>query len=180
MSRTLAVALFVAACVVYAWRLDAMPTYLSPDEAIISVDAHALATTGRDIRGTTMPLYFHIQMPGQQRSGWFTPVIFYLSAAFYQVLPFSEGSVRMPSVFIGLVNLVLIYALAKRRFNSAWIALATAGMLALSPAHFIFSRYALDYLYPVPFILSWLLCLQRALCELRVTYLFGSLRSIRL
>ena len=162
MTKAVAAVLFVAACVLYAWRLDAMPTYLSPDEAIISVDAHELAKTGRDVTGTSLPLYFHIQMPGQKRSGWFTPVIFYLSAAFYQVLPFSEWSVRMPSVFIGVINLLLVYVLAKRLFSSAWIALAAAGMLALSPAHFIFSRYALDYLYPVPFILLWLICLQRA------------------
>jgi hypothetical protein len=32
-------------------------------------------------------------------------------------------------------------------------------MLALSPAHFIHSRYGMDYLYPVPFVLAWLLCL---------------------
>ena len=161
-TRLVAAALLVAGCVLYAWRLDEMPTYLSPDEAIISVDAYELATTGRDIRGTFLPLYFHIQMPGEERFGWFTPVIFYLSAAFYQVLPFSEWSVRAPSVFIGVLNLVLIYFLAKRLFASAWIALAAAGLLALSPAHFIFSRYALDYLYPVPFVLAWLLCLQRA------------------
>lgn len=162
MTRWVAVALLVAAGVLYAWRLDAMPTYISPDEAIISVDAHELATTGRDMRGTFLPLYFHIQSPGEKRFGWFTPVIFYLSAAFYQVLPFNESSVRMPSVFMGLLNLVLIYVLAKRLFDSAWIALAAAAMLALSPAHFIFSRYALDYLYPVPFVLLWLVCLQRA------------------
>lgn len=172
MIRVVAAALFVAACTLYAWRLDVMPTYLSPDEAIISVDAHALATTGRDLRGTTLPLYFHIQMPGEKRFGWFTPVIFYLSAAFYQVLPFNESTVRLPSVFMGLVNLLLLYALARRLFSSAWIALAAAGVLALSPAHFIFSRYALDYLYPVPFILSWLLCLHRAVTDRSPRWLF--------
>lgn len=173
-TRLVAGVLFVAACVLYAWRLDAMPTYISPDEAIISVDAYELATTGRDLKGTSLPLYFHIQMPGETRFGWFTPVIFYLSAAFYQVLPFTEWSVRLPSVFIGLVNLLVIYLLAKRLFDSAWIAMAAAGVLALSPAHFIFSRYALDYLYPVPFILLWLLCLQRALAGRASRWLFLS------
>ncbi len=129
------------------------------------MDAYQLATTGRDVTGTSLPLYFHIQMPEEKRFGWFTPVIFYLSAAFYQVLPFSEWSVRMPSVFVGLVNVLLIYALANRLFASGWLALGAAGILALSPAHFIFSRYALDYLYPVPFILLWLLCLQRAVTD---------------
>src|ERR1043166_9659963 len=36
--------------------------------------------------------------------------------------------------------------------------MVSAAMLALTPAHFILSRYALDYLYPTPFVLAWLLC----------------------
>lgn len=158
-ARVVAGVLLVAAAAVYAWQLDRVPTYISPDEAIISVDAHTLATTGRDVTGTFLPLYFRVQMPGEKRSGWFTPAIFYLSAAFQQVLPFTEWSVRMPSVLVGMLNLVLIYFVGKALFDSAWLGLSAAALLALSPAHFIFSRYALDYLYPAPFLLAWLLCL---------------------
>ncbi len=174
MTKVIAGALLVAAALLYGFRLDQVPTYISPDEAIISTDAHLLATTGQDVTGTTLPLYFHIQMPGQKRSGWFTPVIFYLSAAFQKVLPFAEWSVRMPSVFVGLLNLVLIYTLARRVFDSAWMGMCAAGLLALSPAHFIFSRFALDYLYPVPFLLAWLLCLQRAMREQSTTWLLAA------
>jgi hypothetical protein len=37
-----------------------------------------------------------------------------------------------------------------------------AALLALSPAHFIFSRQALDYICPLPFVLAWLWCLMAA------------------
>ena len=37
------------------------------------------------------------------------------------------------------------------------MARGAALLLALTPAHFIHSRFALDYLYPVPFTLAWLL-----------------------
>ena len=141
--------LLIAAAIVYTWRLGEMPTYVSPDEAIIAVDAHSVATTGRDVHGTSMPLYFYIQVPKSERSGWFTPVIFYLSAAVQLVLPFSEWSIRIPSVIVGLTNLVLLFVLGRRLFGNTWIALMSAALLALSPAHYIFSRYALDYLYPV-------------------------------
>ncbi len=162
LTRILPWVLLAAAAVLYTWRLGDTPTYISPDEAIIAVDAHSLATTGKDIHGTTLPLYFLIQLPKSERTGWFTPVIFYLSAAVQLVLPFSEWSVRIPSVIVGMTNLVLVFLLGRALFGT-WIGLMTAALLAFSPAHYIFSRYALDYLYPVPFLLAWLLALWHAL-----------------
>lgn len=151
------------AAAVYGWKLGETPTYISPDEAIIAVDAHALATTGRDVHGTLLPLYFYIHQPKSERSGWFTPVIFYLSAAVQTVLPFSESTIRVPSVLIGLAGLILLLMLSRAALGSEWLALMTAALLALSPAYFIFSRYGLDYLYPVPFLVAWALALHRAL-----------------
>lgn len=162
-SRAVCGLLLVLMAALYVWRLGDTPTYLSPDEAIISVDAHALATTGRDVHGTLLPLYFYIHQPKSERSGWFTPVIFYLSAAVQMVLPFSEATIRVPSVLIGLAGLVLLFMLARVVFGSAWLALMTAAMLALSPAYYIFSRYGLDYLYPVPFLVAWAMALHRAI-----------------
>lgn len=152
-----------AVAVIYTWRLGETPTYLSPDEAIIAVDAHALATTGRDVHGTLLPLYFYIHQPKSERSGWFTPVIFYLSAAVQTVLPFSEWSIRIPSVLIGLAGVTLLFMLSRAVFGHTALALMTATLLALSPAYFIFSRYGLDYLYPVPFLVAWAMALHRAI-----------------
>src|SRR3982750_1494330 len=101
LTRLLPWALLLAAAVLYSWRLDQTPTYISPDEAIIAVDSHSLATSGHAVHGAALPLYFLIQMPKSERSGWFTPAIFYLSAAVQLVLPFSEWSVRIPSVMVG-------------------------------------------------------------------------------
>lgn len=149
--------------VVYGWRLGDTPTYLSPDEAIIAVDAHSLATTGRDVHGTLLPLYFYIHQPKSERSGWFTPVIFYLSAAVQTVLPFAEWSIRVPSVLIGLAGVALVFVLSRAALGNDWLAVMTAALLALSPAHYIFSRYGLDYLYPVPFLVAWAIALYRAI-----------------
>jgi 4-amino-4-deoxy-L-arabinose transferase-like glycosyltransferase len=162
-TRLLPWLLLIAAAVLYTWRLGDTPTYVSPDEAIIAVDAHSLATTGRDVHGALMPLYFFIQVPKSERTGWFTPVIFYLSAAVQLVLPFSEASIRIPSVMVGMINLALLFLLVREVSGNYWIALMSAALLALSPAHYIFSRYALDYLYPVPFLLAWLLALRSAM-----------------
>src|SRR5262245_1884375 len=158
--------------VLYAWRLGDAPIHLSPDEAIISVDAHTLATTGRDVHGTLLPLFFRIQLPGESRMGWFTPVIFYLSALVLKVLPLSEGVVRIPSMLVGVVNIVLMYFIGRRLFQTEALAIVAAALLALTPAHFILSRYALDYLYPLPFVLGWFLCLLTFLDTKRPAALF--------
>ena len=150
--------LLAAAAVLYARRLGDAPVYMSPDEVIIAVDAHSLATTGRDVHGVSLPLYFKIQMRGDERQGWFMPVIFYATAGVLKVLPLSEVSARLPSVIVGLTDIVLIFFIARRLFRSDWLGMAAAAMLTLTPAHFILSRYALDYLYPTPFLLAWLLC----------------------
>ena len=121
-----------------------------------------------------MPLYFKIQMRGEERSGWFMPVIFYSIAAVLKVLPLSETSARLPSVLIGVTDIILIFFIARRMFTRRWLPLVAAGMLALTPAHFILSRYALDYLYPLPFALGWLLCLLTFLESGRPRTLFAA------
>jgi 4-amino-4-deoxy-L-arabinose transferase-like glycosyltransferase len=152
-------ALIGAVLLVYPARLQDAPIYLSPDEATIAVDAHALATTGRDVYGRFFPLYFQTQVTGESRMGWFTPAIFYFSALFLKVLPFSEFSVRLPTACIGLIDVALTWLIGRRVFKDERLAFVAAALLALTPAHFILSRYALDYIYPVPFVLAWLLCL---------------------
>ena len=166
--------LLLAAAILYARRLGDAPVYLSPDEAIIAVDAHSLATTGRDVHGTRLPLFFKIQMRGEERMGWFMPVIFYAMAAVLKILPLSEVSARLPSVLVGLTNIVLIFFVARRMFKREALALVAAGMLMLTPAHFMLSRYALDYLYPVPFLLGWLLCMLSYLEHGRTRTLFAA------
>jgi hypothetical protein len=157
-----AAVLAVVTFLVYVPRLHDTPMFLSPDEVIIAVDAHALATTGRDVEGKFLPLYFNIQMRGEERRGWFTPVIFYLSALCQTLLPFSEGTVRLPSVLVGTLDVVLMFFLARALFHDEMLGLVAAALLAMTPSHFMLSRLGMDYPYVLPFILGWLVSLTRA------------------
>ena len=56
---------------------------------------------------------------------------------------------------------MLIYFVARQLLASELFGILAAVLLALTPAHYIHARYGMDYLYPVPFILGWLLCLVR-------------------
>ena len=147
----------VAAFAVGARRLDEAPVYLTPDEVIISLDAHALSGNGRDLRGRLLPLYF--QMSELSDLIWYQPIIMYSTALVLTALPLSESAVRLPAALIGVVDIILMYLLARAFFRSQGLGLFAAGLLALTPAHFIHSRFAMDYIYPVPFIIGWLLCL---------------------
>ena len=129
--------------------------YLSADEAVITNDAYAIATTGRTLDGVFMPLYFYVSIS----QSWFMPYIYYWTAIWLQLLPLAEWSIRVPTAIIGLAGLILLYRVARRLLDDRIFALVAAATLASAPTYFILSRYALDYIYPVPFVLAWLLCL---------------------
>jgi 4-amino-4-deoxy-L-arabinose transferase-like glycosyltransferase len=168
------VVLALATTTLYAWRLNDVPVHVSPDEAIISVDAYSLSRTGVDVHGRFLPLYFLVQLPGETRMGWFTPAIFYLSALVFRVLPFSESAIRVPTVIVAVADVVLTYFVGRRLFGRESSAIVAAVLLAATPAHLILGRYALDYLYPLPFVLGWLYCLLAFLDCDRPAWLVGA------
>jgi 4-amino-4-deoxy-L-arabinose transferase-like glycosyltransferase len=139
----------------YTWRLGYAPPHPEIDEVLIGLDAHAIATTGRDLRGERLPLYS--QTAGHS---WYQPMVIYITALALKVMPFSERAVRLPTACIGALNVALMFLLVRRMFDSTPLGVAAAVFLALTPAHFLHSRYAMDYMYPVTFVLGWLLCLQ--------------------
>ena len=157
--RLLAIALFAAAAIVYLASLDGTPYYLASDEAIIANDAYAIATTGRTLDGEFLPLYFYVSLS----SSWFMPYVYYWTALWLQVLPLAEWSIRVPTAILGLGGLILMYRVSRKVLGDRVLALIATAMLACAPTYFILSRYALDYIYPIPFILAWLLSLLIAL-----------------
>jgi len=145
------------AFLLYTAGAGGAPVYLDPDEVMFALQAHSIAATAHDLDGRFLPLYFHMSLLGQ--NVWFHPVIVYCMAPFLKVLPLTDWTVRLPSATVGAINVVLTYFIARRMFAGPRAALLAAALLALTPAHFIHSRLAMDYLYPVPFVLGWLLCL---------------------
>ena len=138
----------------YGQRLSSAPPDLEIDEVLIGLDAHAIATTGRDLRGERLPLYSQTA-----EHSWYQPLVIYVTALALQLMPLSERAVRLPTVGIGVLNVVLMFFAARRLFASDALGALAAVMLALTPAHFLHSRYAMDYMYPVTFVLAWCLCL---------------------
>lgn len=143
------------------YRLDQAPMHLSGDEAQFAVQARALAATGRDFNGRALPLFVNVIDPvAPERHGavWFQPMLFYLVAASFKVLPVDEWAVRAPMPVIAALDIVLLFLVARRVFPHLWQAALAAALLLMTPAHVVYSRLALDYLCTVPFALGWLLC----------------------
>jgi 4-amino-4-deoxy-L-arabinose transferase-like glycosyltransferase len=142
----------------YLPRLEDAPRYLVTDEVFSALTAHAVATTGRDPHGAFLPLYFQMDLPKGGRPMWFQPILVYAMATVLKVRPLSESAIRLPMAIAGVANVVLMYLVGRQLFGRELFAIGAAVMLALTPVHFMYSRYAMDFQAPLPFVLGWLLC----------------------
>jgi 4-amino-4-deoxy-L-arabinose transferase-like glycosyltransferase len=158
-SRTLVTALLIAIAVtgLYATRLGYSPIYLMHDESKFALQAQAISATGRDLTGHRLPVYFTEEEFPAGRD----PLIIYATAAALKVLPLSEAAVRLPTALLGVLDVVLMFFLARRLFGSDWMGTVGAMVMALTPGHFMRSRLILSPVFALPFILAWLVSLTR-------------------
>jgi 4-amino-4-deoxy-L-arabinose transferase-like glycosyltransferase len=120
-----------------------------------------------------MPLYFQSQMRYGSEM-WFQPFLMYAAAASVAVFGLTEGTIRLPMALAGIVDVVLVYFIARLLFNRESVAIAAAVLMALAPAHFIHGRVAMDFQAPLPFMLAWLLCLLSYLRRSHPALLVGA------
>ena len=147
-------ALLASTAFLYSSQLGRSPVYLNSDEAMFAVQAHAIATSGRDNHGRLLPVYFQMN-----ENVWYQPAVVYAMAPFLVFFEPTAPIVRLPTVLVGMLVLVLVYRLALAVGLRSDAALAAPAILALTPAFFMHSRLACDYLFPLPFVLTWTLCL---------------------
>lgn len=155
--RAFVIALLIAlsAAALYTTRLAQAPQYLARDEVGFARQAYAFATTGRDLDGVAFPLFFGEPAYHIGRD----PLLIYAAAALLRIFPLSDVIVRLPIALFGVLDVVLMFFVARRLFGSDGLGAIAAGLIALSPAHFMHSRLAVSLLLPLPFTLLWLLCL---------------------
>jgi hypothetical protein len=149
--------LVIAGGRVYGTRLGEVPAYVMHDEAQGALQAQSIAATGRDLTGRLLPLYFTEPEfpPGRD------PALVYFTALVLKVVPFNEAGVRTAAATIAILNVILTFLVAQRLFQSTGMGLVAAGLLLLTPIHFIRGRLLLSPLFTIPFILLWLWLLWR-------------------
>src|SRR5439155_14435952 len=123
----------------YLPRLQDAPIYLSRDELFSALAAHSVARTGRDPHGVFMPVFFQMDLLNRVGPMWFQPVLMYGITLAVKILPFSEATIRLPMAIAGVVDVVLVYFIARLLFERDLFAVIAAVLMALAPAHLIFS-----------------------------------------
>src|SRR5204862_7837778 len=104
---------------VYLRALDSVPVYIGCDEARFALQGHSIATTGRDVNGHRTPLFFHNTDPliaNNSSRMWWQPVLIYLIAGVLRITPLSEWSVRLPIASLAILDVWLMFAVARRLF----------------------------------------------------------------
>ena len=166
----------LAAAAVYATRLGYAPIYLTHDEVNFSLQAVSVAPTGRDLNGRLFPVYFSEPEFAAGRD----PMMIYVTALALTVLPLSDAAVRLPTALVGVMTIVLLLILWSKISPRAWMPLVAALCLSCSPGWFIHSRLALSVIYPLPFVVIWLLALRQYEVQPRPIWLFTGAASLGL
>src|SRR5262245_61213120 len=136
-SRAVCVAALIAGTAfLYTRQLGSVPPYLSIEETSHARHALRLAQTGRDAEGHLIPLFFRESGNGTLRE----PVWLYATAAWLTVTRFSEAVIRLTSAIAGVLNVVLMFLVAREVFGRVRPSLVAAAFLAVAPAHFEIGR----------------------------------------
>lgn len=130
---------------VRVYRLSSVPAGFFCDEAATGYNAWLILTTGRDEYGRLFPAFF--QSFGIWRGG----LPFYAAVPSVALFGLTEFASRFPSVIVGTATIPLIYLFTALLFTES-SGLAVALLLAISPWHIQFSRFAEANVY-LPFFL---------------------------
>jgi 4-amino-4-deoxy-L-arabinose transferase-like glycosyltransferase len=126
-------------------RLTETPAGLFADEAALAANAWALGASGRDLAGTTLPLYSRLR--SFEVSGITgivsQPVFQYASVPFVRLLGRTELAARLPAVAFGVLGIAGAALLGAALFGRR-VGITAAALLAVSPWHLHFSRVGFE------------------------------------
>ncbi|MDO8269625.1 MAG: glycosyltransferase family 39 protein, partial [Candidatus Levybacteria bacterium] len=118
--------------------LDSVPPHPSLDEVSIGYNAYSILKTGMDEFGNSHPIL--LRAYDDYRPAHYT----YLVVPFIKLFGLNVFAVRMPSALLSIATIISVYFLIKSLFRKfkrvELLALATTGMLAISPWHIYISR----------------------------------------
>lgn len=138
----------------FSYRLTQIPPGLTGDESAFGYNAILLSRNLRDENNRFLPV-FVLSLGGKD---WRQPVTQYFITFFFKIFGPSIYNLRITSVIITSISAVLIYLLAEKLMGKPGAFLSLVFFIT-TPIIMIQSHLALDNIYPIPFILIWLLFL---------------------
>ncbi len=150
MSKTITliafILIFFLGFVLRTYKIESNPPGFFADEASIGFNDLKLLETGRDEHGIPFPIFF------RSFGEYGLPMAFYTSTPFIAILGMSEFSVRLATVVVGFLCIIFTSLFTKQVSNFK-TALAVGFLMAISPWHFLMSRWGVAYIY-VPTLIS--------------------------
>ena len=128
-------AILILAAVLRFYRLSSAPPSISWDEAAVGYNAWTISRWGKDEWGKTLPLVFKSFEDDKH------PIHVYLTVPTIAIFGLNEVGVRASSALFGVLNVAIIFFLAKKVFRSHWAGLIASFILAISPYNIHFSRF---------------------------------------
>lgn len=147
----------ILAFVLRVYKLDSNPPSIFWDEASVGYNAWTIAHWGRDEWGKLLPLAF--KSFGEYKM----PVHIYITSLFELLLGMNPLSVRLPAAILGVANVILIYFLSVKMFQSKTLGLISAVVLAISPYNLQFSRFNHELNIAIFFLLLGLITFLESL-----------------
>ncbi len=123
------------------FNITKVPPSLTWDEVSWGYNAYSLGIDGKDEFGRFLPLTY------LESFGDFKPPVYaYLTVLPVKLFGLNEFSTRFASAFFGTLTVLLAFFLVRKIFpqTSSTLALASAGVLAISPWHILLSRAAFE------------------------------------
>ena len=148
------------AFLLYSIQIGRAP--LSAHEIQLLQQAQSITETGRDLAGRGTPLF--PQIAGEH---WQQPMAVYATAAMSAVAPALVAS-RLASALVAATSVGLLYLLLARIHPNGWAPLMATTLFAVTPAVLAYARLGVDAIYPVPFVIAWLLGLWTSLSSGRL------------
>jgi 4-amino-4-deoxy-L-arabinose transferase-like glycosyltransferase len=117
------------------YKLGSVPPSISWDEAAVGYNAWSILYWGKDEWGKTLPLVFKSFADDKH------PLHIYLTVPTVGLLGLNEMGVRASSALFGVLNVLIIFFLARLIFKSDLAGLISSFVLALSQYNIHFSRF---------------------------------------
>lgn len=152
--------LFFVLLLAFALRivdLSDMPASANWDEISHGYNAYSILLTGEDEWGKAFPL-------ANFRAYGDYPLTLnlYLTIPFIKIFGLSVFAIRLPHALLGTLLVLIVYFISQKLFNSKFISIVSALMIAISPWTFFTSRFVVQSNLAVFFFsLSLLLFLYR-------------------
>ncbi len=109
------------------------------DEVMTALNAKEISETGKDIYGTSFPVYLESWGYSGQ-----SVMLAYITAIFIKLFGANIFSVRLPLLLISIISLFVIYDLCKRIFKNKDVALIILALSVICPWHIMQSRWSMD------------------------------------